>query len=314
MISSNKNTQNPDIKRILILGHSGFIGTYLTNFFIKHTNNIEIIGKSLPEIDLTKEKYITYISALFGKETVIIMLSGIKKQFGDSLEIFSQNVKMATNLCRALQDQPVKRLLFFSSADVYGDTVNNVSIDENTPVNPTSFYGMAKYISECLLRKVIKSHKDSTLLILRPPVIYGAGDTSGGYGPSGFVKALLKNGEITLWGDGTERREFVFIDDLVKIVHSLTFQNYEGILNIANGKNYTFRHILEVVSGIVNNKPHIHTRPRTKEKVDQGFNNKALLKLLAKGFSFTPIEEGLKHTISAEQENLILSQTGRGIT
>lgn len=287
------------IRRILILGHSGFIGSRIFNLFRSQAPELEIIGKSLPEFDLTKLEHILSDERLFDMRTLVIMCACIKKQFSDSLEIFFQNLKMVLNLCHLLQRNPVRRLIYFSSAEVYGEDTENLNITEQTAVNPTTYYGMAKYTSECLLRKIIESREDSSLLILRPPVVYGPNDISHTYGPTGFIWSAINTGKIILWGDGSELREFMFIEDLVEIIYRLAFSKSKGVLNVASGQSYAFIDILEIVADLFSRKLEITSRPRTKRKVDNKFCNDTLVKLLP-DFSFTDLRDGIKRTFEAE--------------
>lgn len=288
-----------DIRRVVILGHSGFIGDHLLKYFRSQSPEIKTAGFSAPALNLTKKEEVAGLADLFDLETTVIMCSGIKKQLGDNLEIFLKNLKMVVNLCDLLQDHPVQRFVYFSSADVYGEDTHNTGIREKTPLNPTSFYGTAKYASERLLQKVIGSHKGSSLLILRPPLVYGPGDRSRGYGPSGFVWAALHREKILLWGDGSERREFIFVEDLVKAVHGLTLHNYSGVVNVAGGKSYSFKDVLRIISRLSPFELQVSSRPRTREKVDCGFSNGLLVELLP-GICFTSLEEGIRRTFEAE--------------
>lgn len=290
---------SPDIRRVVILGHTGFIGGHLLKHFRSQSPEIEIVGFSAPSLDLTKTEEVAGLTDFFDLETAVIMCSGIKKQLGDNLEIFLQNLTMTANLCHLLQDRPVRRFVYFSSAAVYGEDIHNTNITEETPINPTSFYGTAKYASERLLQKVIRSHKGTSLLILRPPLVYGPGDRSRGYGPSGFVWAALNREKILLWGDGSEQREFIFVEDLVKAVHGLTLHNYSGVVNVASGKSYSFKDVLRIISRLSPFELQVSSRPRTKEKVDCGFSNGLLVELLP-GICFTSLEEGIKRTFEAE--------------
>jgi UDP-glucose 4-epimerase len=206
---------------------------------------------------------------------------------------------MIINLCHLLKVRPVKRIVYFSSAEVYGDDIENMKINEDTLINPKTYYGLAKYASECLLKRVADSHSDTLLLILRPPTVYGPQDTSRGYGPAGFIWAVKNKQEITLWGDGEELRGFLFLDDLVKIVYHLTFSNYSGVLNVASGRSHSFKEVLDIISELVSFRLQVASRPRTKPKVNQGFCNDRLMKLLP-DFSFTSLREGIKRTFDEE--------------
>lgn len=290
-----------DIKRILILGHSGFIGNHLMDFSVNNYPGIELIGKSIPEIDLTNLEDTEQISAFLDMNTAVIMCAVIKRQFGDNLDSFNNNLRMVMNLCRLIERNPVKRVVFFSSAAVYGEDIHNTNITEDTFICPTSYYGIAKYTSEVLLKKTFDKLKDSSLFILRPPLIYGPNDLGATYGPAGFIKAALNREKITLWGDGTELREFIFIEDIVKIVANLVFSSFEGVVNISSGKSSSFRDILDIVSDLSGIEPEIFSRPRTKDKVDNQFCNNKFVDLFG-AFEFTALKEGIKKTIDFEKE------------
>ncbi len=101
-------------------------------------------------------------------------MCAIKRQFSDNLDAFVQNVKMVVNLCRLPQDHPVARL--FCSAAVYGEDIENTNIREESAICPTSYYGIEKYTSECLLRKAFEGRDQRWLFIMRPPLVYSPGD------------------------------------------------------------------------------------------------------------------------------------------
>ena len=194
------------MRRLLILGHKGFIGQHLEKHFRSYSPEIDIVGIDLPDVNLTSETDIKTIAKLFDRTTAVIMLATIKRQFGDTLDVFIQNLKMATNLCNLIKKHPIGRFVFFSSSAVYGEDIHNINITEDTPVYPTSYYGMVKYISERLYWKALNSNEQGSLLILRPPTIYGPGDEGGTYGPVKFTNAAMKKEGLTLWGDGSELR------------------------------------------------------------------------------------------------------------
>ena len=91
-----------NINRILILGHTGFIGIPLLEIFRSNLPDIEVVGLSRFQHDLTNMEHVEAMKDMFDLNTVVVMLSGIKKQLGDNLEIFSQNLKMVENISRLL--------------------------------------------------------------------------------------------------------------------------------------------------------------------------------------------------------------------
>lgn len=267
--------------------------------FKKRQPQVEVLGLSLPSMDLTREGDVQALSELFDSRTAVIMCAGKKKQLGDTLENFTQNLKMVVNICNLLSHRPVKRFLYFSSAEVYGVDISEPRVTEDTPVRPMSYYGIGKYASECVLQTTVQDQKNTSLLILRPPLVYGPGDKSRGYGPSGFLWAAVNSRKITLWGDGSELRDFVYVEDIAQIVRQLTFHKFTGVVNIATGRSSTFRETLEIVARMAPARISIDSRARTKPKVNIGFDNSLLLKLLP-NLTFTPLDEGLHRTLDAE--------------
>lgn len=292
-------TKSKTIRRVLILGHTGFIGAHLISCFERHSPDIQLIGKSYPPFDLTQYRDASELADICDEHTVLIMLSAIKRQFADDIESFVRNLMMVVNLCKMLQQRPVGRVIFLSSAAVYGEDIHNTGITEDTPICPTSYYGMAKFTSERLLWKTFSSSAQGSLLVLRPPTVYGPGDQGNTYGPAGFVKAAIDNGPITLWGDGEELRDFVFVEDLTSIVHCLTFHEYEGVLNVASGTSCSFREMLDITSRLVPYDLDIRSRPRTKRKVDNVFLNDKLRSVLP-NVRFTGMREGIARMIDAD--------------
>ena len=259
--------------------------------------HLDAVGLSPDEVDLTKPAGPELLKHL-EPETAIVMCSAIKRQAGDTLENYQANVAMTVTLAAALRERPAGRVVFFSSAAVYGEDVENAAISERTPVEPVSYYGMAKYAGERLLLKAVEARKPSPLVILRPPTIYGPGEPGLPYGPTGFLRAALAKETVTLWGDGSEKREFVFVEDACSVALTLLDHPFSGVLNLASGRTNSFLDVLAAASRLAG-APKTESRPRSKRQVDQGFDNELLRELLP-GFSFTSLDAGLKAIHDAE--------------
>jgi nucleoside-diphosphate-sugar epimerase len=282
--------------QIVILGHLGFIGSHLEAFIQK--NGFKVIGKSLPEIDLSNKNEIEKIAEYFTPETTLILVAAIKRQFGDTLESFQMNMAITENICHLLMKKPVRQVIFFSSAAVYGEETHNLNINEETQINATSYYGIAKYTSERLLYKAVSfGFPNSSLICLRPPLIYGPGDKGRTYGPSGFCADAAEGLDITLWGDGTELREFMFIDDICSIVLHLIGSSFNGVLNTVSGSKYSFAQVLHNLN---ENYPSlvIKTRERSKQKADNAFDASLIKSIVGNDFKFTSLAQGIGLTLT----------------
>jgi UDP-glucose 4-epimerase len=288
---------------ILIIGHNGFIGRHIVNQLTNSFPELSITGISSQHIDLSTEAGAQAIEKLLLPDTVVIMCAAIKKQLGDTFSIYKKNQQIIENLSAALVNNPVKQVIYFSSAAVYGEDIHNLNIDESTRTNPRSYYGISKLAAEHLLTKVMRANEGSSLAILRPPLVYGIGDTSKGYGPAGFIDKMLTGQNITLWGDGSELREFVYVEDIVRLVCLMIKQNFVGVLNPVSGISHSFQDILTCLSNLVGDKGKIEQNERTKEKVDNVFSAGKLLKHFP-DFEFTPLDKGLTKTISLMSEQV----------
>lgn len=224
------------------------------------------------------------------------MCSAIKRQAGDTLENYEKNVAMAANVSRLLAEAPAGRFIFFSSAAVYGEDVENTAITERTPVEPTSYYGMAKFASERLLSKAAGDR--TPVVLLRPATIYGPGEPGRPYGPMGFLRAALAREAVTLWGDGDEKREFVYVDDACEAAAGLLAHPFAGALNLVTGRSLSFLDILAAV-GRLAPAPATTSRPRSKRKADHNFDNARLLEVLP-GLKFTTLDDALRSALETE--------------
>jgi UDP-glucose 4-epimerase len=284
-------------KKLLILGHSGFIGSHLEHS-LSASGKWDVIGRSLPDIDLTEFSSASQLKTYFTPDTTVVLAAAIKRQFGDTLQAYRQNMAIVENLCQLLQHAPVRKIVFFSSAAVYGEETENTSITEQTLVQPTSYYGISKFSAECLLRKACNDNKVTSLVCLRPPLIYGSSDQGRSYGPSGFSTSVLEGSKICLWGDGEELREFIYIDDVCRIVEHFVEMEVDGEFNLVSGTSRTF---LDVVSILRSHRPglELEMRARSKKKVDNAFVASKIKSTLPPNFCFTSLEEGLAKILGA---------------
>lgn len=277
--------------KTIIVGSTGFIGKAIYQH-LEQTKPNKLIGLSTKDVNLNSEKSHLALSKKMSSSCTIVMCAGVKKQLGDSLETFISNMAITTNFCKAVSKSIPKKIIYLSSASVYGEDVEYLEkISESTPVQPKTYYGIAKFTAEKMLEKTC-AENGIELIILRPPLVYGKGDRSLGYGPTGFTYKAINNEEIILWGDGSEFREFVYIDDISKIVASLIDKNSKGVFNVVSGSSYSFNQVIEALSDILRKDIKVISRKRSKEKVDHHYSNECLAKTL-KSFTFTSLSDGL---------------------
>ena len=118
---------------------------------------------------------------------------------------------MGYHFAAAAAKAACRHVVYFSSDAVYGDDTQWVTDD--TKAEPNSPYGAMHLTREVLLRSTMAG----VLAVIRPTLVYGLADTHGSYGPNRFRRMREKDGKITLFGHGEERRDHIFIDDLIEL-------------------------------------------------------------------------------------------------
>ena len=275
--------------KIILLGHTGYIG----NAIYKKLQNKKIIGFSSKDINLTNYRECLKLKKHLNEKTILIICSAIKSDLGNSFETYIKNVRMAENLNKIIAKNSLKKIILLSSNSVYGVFKKHKKIDEKTPVYPDTFYSLAKIVSEKLFQLSVSEKK---LLILRPTTIYGPNELIVPNTPSGFLRKAIDNRGISLWGDGSEIRDFLFIEDIVEIISKIINKNIYGILNLASGEKKSYADSIKIISKVLKKKINFESKKRTLDPVDKIYNINLFYKYFPQ-YKFTSLEKGLHKII-----------------
>ena len=134
------------------------------------------------------------------------------------------------------------------------------------------------------------------LCFLRPTLIYGAEDPHNGYGPNRFIRLAQKGEEIVLFGEGEERRDHVWIEDVADLTCRVLVHKSTVILNIATGNVVSFREIAEQVARINPNSSQIKSSPRSGPMPHNGYRafDPAVTHHAFSDFTYTNLNDGLR--------------------
>jgi UDP-glucose 4-epimerase len=166
-----------------------------------------------------------------------------------------------------------------------------MNITEFSPIIADTYYGLSKYVSERIFL-LDQKHNKEKLIIIRTPTVYGFGDKINAHTPSGFLNILREGGEIELWGDGTELREFIFIDDIIYIINKLTHIDYSGILNTGSGCGYSYKEAIDIIAKVLDIEPNVTNKERTKDKIDKVVDPDNLISIIG-NVPFTTLYNGI---------------------
>lgn len=184
----------------------------------------------------------------------VIHLAGVSNPL--SPDVYKINVDGTDNLLRAIADtKPAPVLIFASSFAVYKVPKKGDLVDEKYPVEPRNRYGESKLAAERLIAAC--SRKDGIkALILRISNVYGPGILPGRHSVvANFIDALARGQEIKITGDGTQTRDFIYIDDVARaFVSTLEESRNFDILNICSGKETSINSLLNLLQRYTGNE------------------------------------------------------------
>jgi UDP-glucose 4-epimerase len=281
--------------RVALFGANGFIGRALHERLCTR-GDFEVLSPGSGSLDLTSPDAPRHLTHLLGSDCLLIVTARSRAN-SDPYKCFSNDIAMATNLAQAIAAGAVGRVIYFSSSAVYGDTHTGLAISEETPRRPSSLYGTGKVTAECLL-EAAGQRSGVPVILLRPCMIYGPGDTSTAYGPNRFIRSALTDGQVQLFGDGSEVRDYLFIHDLVDLTLAVGLNAPPGVYNLATGQGHSFQELLTCLQRLLPRRFEVVSHPRQRPKADLQLDIRRL-RAVVPAFPFTPLEQGLTETVHA---------------
>ena len=286
--------------KILCLGSSGFVGRTLMDRFSRD-DDWEIEGINSSSLDLTKPESADRLADRLDEDTTLIFSARTTspKSPWERLKI---DLEMVHNISRTLVRKRVRKCLYFSTLAVYDDSVTQRDITEETGILPQSPYGIAKFAGECLLAQVA-AEKGFPLVTFRPCKVYGPGDQSYEYGPGSFLYSVLMDKSVRLYGDGSELRDHLFIEDLVQIVRHFAQNGESGTYNLASGVSRTYQDLLAIIRTVTKKEFELVHEDRTRPQVDQTVDVSHLQQTVP-GLNLTTLEQGVRETFREMEQRL----------
>jgi len=302
--------------RALVTGVAGFIGSHLAEKLLNIGINVtgidsftDFYPRKIKENNLARLSYepgfiliqegLTSVNLshfLDGVDYVFHLAAqaGVRSSWGKNFSVYSENNILATQrLLETSKEFPIKRFVYASSSSVYGDT-DDLPMRENGKVRPVSPYGVTKLAGEHLCDLYYKNYNIPTVCLRfftvfgprqRPDMAFNI-----------FLKAILEDKEVVVFGDGEQTRDFTFVSDIVEgvINSALGDDRAKGeIFNLGGGNRIILRKALEIIGGIV--KSEIKVKYIEKQKGDVR-NTLAETSKAKEILDFSPkikIEEGL---------------------
>jgi len=243
------------MKELILIGASGFIGTRL----------IDLIGRdNCSNIDKTFSKKYNEITTIYdirdknldsvlpsSSETIVLLAAEHRDDVSPISLYFDVNVKGTKNVLQAMDKMAIKKIVFTSSAAVYG--LNKDNPDENFPPDPFSHYGQSKRLAEELLIKWQEQDPlNKSLTIIRSAVIFGENNR-------GNVHNLLRQiaqGKFLMIGRGNNKKSMAYVGNVAAFIKYCIETNKPGcrVLNYVDKPDLTMNELLSQVENSLDKK------------------------------------------------------------
>ena len=245
-------------KKVLIIGGAGFIGSNLSRHLLEHNMEVYCFDMSKPEHSIPGVNYIcgdffddyTLQNALENMDYVVHALSTVNP--GNSNEKYLQGYErdfiQTIKLCKMIIDQKIRMIFLSSGGTVYGNQRIQPIVEEALPA-PINHYGNVKLCIENTIR-TFNYQAHTKILIARISNPYGPGqDFNKGVG---FIDAALKKSirkeKIEIWGDGNNVRDYIYIDDVCRMLISLfEYQGEYDTFNISSNTGTSQRDVIRML-------------------------------------------------------------------
>lgn len=277
--------------RVVILGAHGFLARELGRLL--EENRIDCHRVSSSEANLTEPSAAGVLSGILLAGDSVVMTAALTPDKGRDSATLVKNLLMAESVGSALRQARCAHFVYISSDAVYDG--RSPLINEDSSCEPTDLYSVMHIAREKILTQACRS-AEIPLAILRPCAIFGAGDTHNSYGPNRFARTALTQRKITLFGDGEELRDHIYVDDVTRIIGLCLKQGSTGLLNLASGKSVSFAAVASSICSEIGTDIAVERLPRSAPVTHRHFDTTELVKSFP-GFEFTQIESGIQKMI-----------------
>lgn len=302
-------------ERILIVGGSSFIGVNLIRFFkeksvdghelyaIGFSNKVNFIDDAhVFNVDISDSEQVNNVIRKV-RPDVVYNLSALTRESWDLSkinEVYKVNMIGMMNLLCSLKKNEVRLKTFIqvSTAEEYGDVSLGKVIDEESPLNPTSFYSASK-ASASMFCELFSRMFETPITIVKISLVYGPGQKDSFFIPNAINKIL--KGEKLEMTMGEQRRDFVYIDDCSEALFLMKDQvkTFE-VVNLVSGESITLKEVIQKISSKISSDSEIifGALPYRKNEIFQGSYSNERIRKRIEWEPKTNFEEGITKTIA----------------
>lgn len=292
-------------KKILVTGGKGFMGSNLVKRLQKEQAQVSIFDLSDGFDIQNKDQLQDFIKRKYDIVFHLAGLSGSHKSIREKLKFIEINTLASISLFELLiKYSPTTKLIISSSRLEYGSP-HYLPVDENHLTNPTSIYGISK-LAVTQLAHIYHQKNNLDVTIFRTSNVYGPHPDSkfAGYNVVNHFIDLAKNDNVlTIYGDGNQRRDYLFIDDMTNALILAASQKSSGqIYNLGSGKGIKFKDMAGlIIKKVGKGKIEFSQWPEDLKVLETGSYISNISKI-KRELDFSPkvsFEEGIERTIES---------------
>jgi nucleoside-diphosphate-sugar epimerase len=248
---------------ILILGGSGFIGTRLAALMVERQIPFRIgdlrPSPSFPhqwtECDVRKPESLS--QAVAGSSAIVNLAAEHRDDVYPISRYHETNVDGAIQVCATAREKGVAKIVFTSSAAVYG--FHPYPVDENGPFDPFNAYGKTKLAAESVYRTWAAEDPSRTLVIVRPTVVFGEGNRGNVYN----LLRQIASRHFFMVGSGTNIKSMAYVGNVAAFLeHVLSLPRGTHIFNYVDLPDLTVRDLVSYVMQCLERPSRIRSFPR----------------------------------------------------
>ncbi|TDW71453.1 NAD-dependent epimerase/dehydratase family protein [Kribbella pratensis] len=289
--------------RVLVTGAAGFIGRAVVAALRERGVPVTAVDREPPPAswddgvhvvtgDLAEQE--TCVAAFETRPTAVVhlaALTSVLRSVDAPMQTFAQNVTITQVLLELARGSGVDRFVLASTNAVVGD-VGTSTITADLPLRPLTPYGATKAAGEMLLSAYSGSYGMATAA-LRFTNVYGPGMSHKDSFVPRMMRAALNGTGVKVYGDGAQRRDLVFIDDVVSGILLALDSKYGGRAIIGSGRSVSVLEMIETVRAVTG-------RPVPAEHIEAPAGEMpAVVVDIANDLGYKPtvtLEEGLERT------------------
>ena len=302
--------------RFLITGAAGFLGSSLANHLVREGHTVRGVddlstgdpNALLPEVHFTRgdvndrPKLWTLL-----QEVDCVYHLAARVLVPESVlyprEYNQVNVGGTVTLMEAMRDVGVRRVIFISSGAVYGNQ-SQQPVNETAPTDPRSPYAVSKLAAEFYVQTIGRLWGIESVC-LRVFNAYGPGQhLPPVHAPviPYFLRQSHQNGTLVIHGDGSQTRDYVYVDDVVQgMVAAATAPDIDRLtINIGSGREVSVRELVRMVSSVIGNEPEVVYNPRNDGGPVRMCSDISLARKKLGYLPTIPLEDGLKMTFDLD--------------